>query len=299
MEIKVNISPLPANPTIEPLQVHNKEIKKNSTTQIESTKIESLGKRISNCYREAIRTFVRFLQRHNFFVTSLVLGTLLLETGTALRAGFCAPASWKKHFNFYNMNPKAITEEQSKKSPILLIHGNYHNQSAWLSLAKKLKDQNLGPVYTVNLPNGNFTDKDFEITFKKIEEIKRHYSHWGVKNIKIDLVGHSRGGAIATLLSTERYVKSSKESSNWGRYQNDFGKVIHIGNVFDNSDISYLKKYQPELLKRHFEIVGKYDVLEDEPSQLDDAHKLTVDTGHLGLLYSKTAHDQLISWLKG
>lgn len=285
--------------------IHNKQIYEAAFDQKKEfvSKEPTLWIRIANSYSEAIKKFVDFLYKNNWEMTSMVLGTLLIETGPALRAGFSCPASWKNHFNYYDMNPKVVTSEKSKQRPILLIHGNYHNQSAWLSLSKKLKYQNLGPVFTVNLPNGALCDKDFEITHKKINEIKELYNKLGMEDIKIDLIGHSRGGIVSTCLSTGMYVESlspnnHKEGRDWGSLKDTIGKVITIGNATHENGMNFFKKFNPEYLVRRYEIIGKYDILTTNPSLLDQGHQITVETGHLGLLYSPETHKQVISWLK-
>lgn len=254
-----------------------------------------LGNRICTAYRNAIRRFVAFLKKHGWHVTAMVLGTLLLEFWVALKAAFLMPASWKSHFNFYNMNPLEITEEQSKKRPILLIHGNYHNQSAWLDFAKKLKNSHLGPVYTVNLPNGDVTKKDFEIVNKKIEQIKNQYAKFNIKDITIDLVGHSRGAYIASKVAMDHFVEQ----------ESDIHSVITLGTPQDAELMSIIKRMDnlnrlggssipcPEF----YDITGSYDVLCDESSPLDLDHQYIAETGHLGLLYCSQVHQQVIAWL--
>lgn len=230
---------------------------------------------VTSTYTKAIQKFVEFLRKHKLRVLALILGTLLLEPWQAIKAGFSF-ASWKKHFNFHEMNPKALTAEQLKQQPILLIHGNLHNQSAWLSLAKKLKNNYLGPVYTVNLPSGRITHKDFEIIQRKIEQIKEQYK----QDIKINIVGHSRGGNIA------RHLALTKTN---------IGKVITLGAAFTQDEINAL---DPQFRHRIFDITGSHDILVTNPSLLPLQNQATILTGHLGLLYSSKVHKHVIEWLK-
>lgn len=258
----------------------------------------SICQRISNAYRNAIHQFVNFLQKHKFYVTAMVLGTLLLEPFQAIKAGCISPASWKKHFNFYNMNPKTLSNEQLTKQPILLVHGNYHNQSAWISLAKKLRLSNLGPVYTVSLPNGSITLKDYEIIQSKIDEIKAQYKQYNVNNIehdiKINIIGHSRGGYLAHRMAWTTLRADGKQY--WGS-SNDIGKVIKIGSVLDQEEISHIQNQDPDFRDRVYEITGQYDILETDKSLCEDSHMDTVNSGHLGLLYSSQTHQRIIQWL--
>jgi hypothetical protein len=254
----------------------------------------SLCERICNAYRNAIKAFVKFLQKHNWFVTSLILGTLLTEVWQALKAAFFMPANWKKHFNFYNLNPTTLSETQAQKPPVLLLHGNFHDQTAWLSFAKKLKESSLGPVYSVNFPSGKCTDKDYEILNKKVREIKAQYKQLGVDNIQINLVGHSRGGHLAYCYS---WIRNEGEKAYWEKNK-DIGKVIKIGSVLVQEDLDCIEKIDSTSKDRLYEIRGEYDILDDKKSVLPSDNQRTVATGHLGLLYSPEVHHQVIDWLK-
>lgn len=240
---------------------------------------------ISHAYRNVIKRFVKFLEKHDYRVVAMILGTFLIEFWHAIKAGLTSPMSWKRHFNFYQMNPKKLTQEQLKKHPILLIHGNYHNQSAWISLAKKMKSCGLGPVYTVNLPNGVITYRDYEIIQKKIDEIKNHYQQFGIDNIKINVIGHSRGGCLAHGIAWIALKNGSEE----------IGKIIKIGSGLNSSEREHLE--DPAFNARVYEMMGKYDILETHQSLRSESHVKTIDSGHLGLLYSSQTHQSIIDWL--
>jgi pimeloyl-ACP methyl ester carboxylesterase len=255
----------------------------------------SLCERIATAYANGIRKFVAFLWRHKWIRTAMILGTLLLEPWQALKAAFRNMANWKKEFNFHGMNPKAISPELKNRRPILLIHGNYHNQSAWLSLGKALKGEKLGPVYTVNLPSGLITEKDYAIVDEKIRQIKAQYKTVGVESIKVDLVGHSRGGFIA-----HRMAWTTRESQGkrvWS-VREEIGKVIKIGSVTDEEERTHMKREDPHFANRLFEVTGKYEVLHDAPSLCPDTHKKEVRAGHLGLLYAPDTHRQVADYLR-
>lgn len=255
--------------------------------------VSSFCQRISNIYWNAIIKFVTFLKKKEWYLTAMVLGTLLYEPWQALKAGFLNLANLKKPFNFYDMNPSALTNEHLNKQPILLLHGNYHNQSAWTNLAKKLKLHNLGPIYTVNLPHGDVTNKDYEIIQRKIDEIKAQYRQFNV-NIKINLVGHSRGGFLAGRIAWSTLMDDGKRY--WSR-SDDIGKIIRIGSVLDQEEISKIQKYDSNFRDRIYEITGHYDILETDLSLLPKNRTETIDSGHLGLLYSENTHQRIIQLL--
>jgi len=251
----------------------------------------SLYERVSSFYQRKIQKFVEILQENKWFKTSMVLGTLLSEPLSSIKAGFYYSLGQKKAFNFYNLNPKSLKEEQIDKRPILLIHGNYHNQSAWIDLAKKMNYLNpnpLGPIYTVNLPNGSITDKDYEIIHEKFLEIEAQYEKHSKNDVKIDLIGHSRGGALAQRIAPWIYLKN--------HYQK-IDKIINIGNVLNQKDINDHKEFDADFASYTYEITGEYDVLVRESSLLSSDHQRKIPSGHLGLLYSDQVHQQIIDWL--
>lgn len=256
--------------------------------------IYSLCQQFGFAYYNSVQKLVNYLWKHHWRATTVVLGTLLLEPWQAIKSSLAYPYNWKSHFNFYNLNPKRITEKQAKKRPILLIHGNFHNQSAWLELAKKFKELDLGPSYTVNLPSGNITDQDYTIIRDKLKEIKEQYKQYGVEDVIIDIVGHSRGGFLA-----QKMAWTSKELNGkvyWNRAE-DIGKVIKVGATLDQEETSSLKRLDPTFNERVYEITGLHDVITTTPSLRPASHQKIVTTGHLALLYSPLTHQSIINWL--
>lgn len=254
----------------------------------------SLCERISEAYNNAIRKLVEFLDKHQWHATAMVIGTVLQEPWESIKAGFLCLANWKSHFNFYNMNPTTLTEEQLKKQPILLIHGNYHNQSGWLSLAKHLEASKLGPVFTANTLHGDISDADYDIIQRKIDEIKAQYHQHNIRNVKINVVGHSRGGCIAHQMAWTTLMEDGKRY--WTRSE-DIGKVIKIGSILAQEEIVSIEKCDPNFRERVYEITGKYDILSNAQSSLPANRKVTVPSGHLGLLSSPETPQHVIQWL--
>lgn len=250
--------------------------------------------RIRDAYNRAIGRLVDFLYRHQWHTLGMILGTLLQEPFQVLRAGFTLPANWKKKFSYHGLNPTNLTDAQQKKRPILLIHGNLHNQTAWIELSKKLQRTDLGPVFTVNLPSGEVTEKDFEIVDKKIQEIKALYEKKGVSGISVDLVGHSRGCYLA-----QQRAYTDKQNGNriWS-LRPDIGKVILIGTPLESPEINQIKRIDPNYTSRIYEITGQCDVLVREKSLLPANNHVDLKTGHLGLLYSRQMHERVIEVLK-
>jgi len=208
-------------------------------------------------------------------------------------------ANLKKDFNYYNLNPKALDEKYADQEPILLIHGNYHNQSAWLSLTHKLKKENFGPVYTVNLPGGCVTEADDNIIKNKIEHIQSQYAKLNRPDVKINLIGHSRGGYMAHRCAYKITIEGKVYFRHSAELKKEIGKVISIGTVVDEYDINNCQRSDPDFNKRYFEITGDNDILARESSLLSDTQKKAIPVGHLELIYNQDTHQQIIHWLKG
>lgn len=102
--------------------------------------------------------------------------------------------------------PTAIFHKDPKKSlqlgqrPILLVHGYFHNSSAWQYVKWRLQHANLGPIYTINLGN--------PLTLKSIAEyasLVQNKVDFIVKETgcdKVVLAGHSMGGIICAEAAT-------------------------------------------------------------------------------------------------
>jgi pimeloyl-ACP methyl ester carboxylesterase len=207
--------------------------------------------------------------------------TLLLEPWQAIKAGCLYFLGKKKHFNFFGLNPRAITADQAKKRPILLIHGNYHNQSGFLPMARYLMRQKIGPVYSVNLPSGGVTDKDYKIIQQKISEIKEQYRQYNVSSTKIDVVGHSRGGLLAHQIA---WSSPGEEGRRYWSVCEDIGKVIKIGAVTGGENLYHIEKIDKSFKERLYEITAEHDCLVTARSLLDNS--VSICSGHLGLLSS-------------
>jgi hypothetical protein len=264
----------------------------------------SLLQRILQAYHNAIVSFVNFLNKHDCFILSLALGTVLSEPLCAVKAAVQMPFGLKKHFNFYQMNPKHLTETQLTQNPTLFIHGNLDNQRAWLAFGKRFKKENIGPVFTVNLPSGGFTCKDKDILERKWSEITDLYLKKDQTDFKIHVIGHSRGTFLATLMGLP--------AASW-KIENDdvklydvgvglcprerIGKIIHLGNYVSEWETECARMFG--LTNHLHEINGSRDLLiEAETSRLSEERTFTVDCGHLELPSHRQVIDQAIQWIQ-
>jgi hypothetical protein len=222
---------------------------------------------------------------------SIIL-SLIWEPLSSLRAALSCIFGKKPSFNFYNLNPTKLRSRQLTRTPILLLHGNYHNQSAWLSLAKKLKKFHFaGALFTVTLPNGPVTQKDYEIIYKKILEIKHLYNFYGVAIKELHLIGHSRGAFIADSLLHSDFLQDLLPDALKETLQEiTLGKVVKLGYARQKIDVD------PK--NNEFEITGVNDKIFPEKSLLPPTQCRDISCGHLGLIYAKRCHQLIIVWLR-
>ncbi|WP_027179582.1 esterase/lipase family protein [Maridesulfovibrio bastinii] len=92
-------------------------------------------------------------------------------------------------FLFLNLGFK----HEIKGKPILLIHGLYHNKTAWIYIKLRLKRAGMTNIHTLNY--NSFTSSYPELVLKAQKMIAKISS--SNKNEKVILIGHSLGGLIA------------------------------------------------------------------------------------------------------
>jgi triacylglycerol esterase/lipase EstA (alpha/beta hydrolase family) len=77
-------------------------------------------------------------------------------------------------------------------TPIILLHGLFHNRAAWFWFKFQLRRKGLSDVYTLNLPAW----KDIETLTERVAMLVDELRHKrGIA--KVHLIGHSMGGIIA------------------------------------------------------------------------------------------------------
>ncbi len=204
-------------------------------------------------------------------------------------------------------NPKKI--EGIDQQPILLIHGLYHNSSAWIEYRKCLTKANIGPVFTINLghPFSSINDHAKKVKLR-VEEIQKIT---GRKDIM--LIGHSMGGVVA-----------SKFAIQWAQDGTHVTDIITIGSPLKGSTLAnyigigkevqemrkgsaFIKDLSEKICKqtdiKFFHIAAEMDELVPTCSALlpenIKAKRLNISNlGHVGLLYSKDVIDPIIDYYK-
>lgn len=119
-------------------------------------------------------------QPHNLWLAArlVVMETLLLGLTVLLH-----PLGWL---------PPRETPANRDASPVLLLHGLFHNRACWLWLKLQLRRRGHTAVYTINLPPWKDIEALTERVAKKVDEIRLAQ---GVD--RVHLIGHSMGGMIA------------------------------------------------------------------------------------------------------
>jgi len=111
-------------------------------------------------------------------------GIVLLETACLLLTVLQHPLGW--------FQTRERPPEYGSETPVLLLHGLFHNRACWLWTRYRLQRRGRRNVYAVNLPPWHDVELLTERVARKVDEL-RHAS--GAD--KVHLVGHSMGGMIA------------------------------------------------------------------------------------------------------
>ncbi len=229
-------------------------------------------------HQKQVKKLANFLDNHNLHVPKMMLCTLAAEPVDSILCAFRMFQGFGVMSN-YGLNPVKLTDLQTQYPPILCLHGNYHNQSAWLPLAEYFQEHAYpGAIFTLNLPAGNFTHTDTDLINQKIESIKACYKEVNVseENFKLNLIGHSRGATLAYYLGFKDF-EITGENFTWTKTNNPLiNKTILIGDS-GHTEPDY-RKSKPTYIN------GSHDTLlffKKSPEEVGGSlHK----SGHLGLL---------------
>ena len=81
---------------------------------------------------------------------------------------------------------------QRGKTPVLLLHGLFVNQSCWFWFKRQLRKQGCTNIVTINLTGWHNEETLTELLAQRVDELRHQF---GVN--KVHLIGHSMGGVIA------------------------------------------------------------------------------------------------------
>jgi triacylglycerol lipase len=126
------------------------------------------------------------LLRERFSPAPLRLATWLLvsESLALFVTILLRPLAW--------LPPRTPRGGSGSGTPIILLHGLFHNRSCWWWLQLSLRRVKLGPVYALKLPHWRGCEELAELLATQVEEVCRRH---GVEQVW--LVGHSNGGMVA------------------------------------------------------------------------------------------------------
>lgn len=192
--------------------------------------------------------------------------------------------------------------ERSNATPVILLHGLFHNRACWLWTKYRLRRAGFRALYTVNLPVWKDVESLTERVAKKVDEL-RHAT--GIE--KVHLVGHSMGGLIARnylqirggTQKVDRCVLLA--SPNGGSKLAPFaltplGKSLLPGSEF----LQRLAKAPVPSGVRMTAIANRHDnmVLPFESARLEGAHNVELTgMGHASVLYHPRATAAIVAAL--
>ncbi|QLH36019.1 MAG: alpha/beta fold hydrolase [Parachlamydiaceae bacterium] len=101
-------------------------------------------------------------------------------------------------------NPKSLSNKD--QTPVLFIHGLYHNSSGWWKYLKIFQEAQIEPLFTMNLgsPFGSINQHAYRIN-EMVDHIQKVT---GRKDII--LVGHSMGGLAATKFALDLATEDTR-----------------------------------------------------------------------------------------
>ncbi|MBS0621767.1 MAG: alpha/beta hydrolase [Verrucomicrobia bacterium] len=123
------------------------------------------------------------------------IAAVLKELKSFVRAAFHLYQGRGRPFAKYGVNPKRLTPAQLQQRPVILIHGQGHNQSAWIDLAALLEEsEEVGPLFTFNYSG---VDEGLLRLRIRMAQVAAKYHDEGVEEVEFILVGHSLGAIVA------------------------------------------------------------------------------------------------------
>ena len=247
---------------------------------------------ILSVYKYAVSCVVQQLRMWEYRWAANVAGALLWEPIKAIQSGMNLNQGKEREFHPYGINPTELSEKQLSNTPILALHGKNGTQGSFITMARAFQQAGVGPLFTLNLCEGELTMQDKDRIDAKILEIQRLYG----SEVQIDLIGYSRGAEMALYMGLDESTWHIKEGGycfqdkEWSEMNPLVGRIFRIGSMTIESEWNLLSE---EIRERIFEVRGTEDILMPEKSFAD--HQIEVYEGHVGLVDSPEVHTWLIS----
>ncbi|MCB1109820.1 MAG: hypothetical protein KDK64_02475 [Chlamydiia bacterium] len=240
-------------------------------------------------YRHVVAAGVQFLRHYEWFWAANVMGALLWEPRASIAAGMDMDRGKGEALRDFGMNPTTLPSWQQGRTPILALHGKNGTQGTFLKMGTYFEAHQLGPLFTVNLSEGELTEADREVIDRKIEEIREICG-----DQPIDLLGYSRGAEIALYAALDQESYRIHEgycyqTQAWTSWRPEVRRVVRMGSMMTEGEWNYLS---PTMQESVWEIRGLDDIHMPEPSCA--IHKVEVEgVGHVGLTSSPEVFEQL------
>lgn len=241
-------------------------------------------------YKYVVGMATQFFRSYNWQGTARVFAALAWEPLTSVWAGLDINRGKVETFNLYGMNPEILTDEQKTRTPILLLHGRDGSQGMFTSMGKFFRDEEIGPVFTVNLADGELTEKDCDVVNAKIKKIQALYG----REVKIDLVGYSRGAELAFYMALPKEKWSIGDQGSCSlfpvsEWRQEIGRVIRIGSMTLPKEWA---KMTQEMKGNIHEIRSRDDL--HMPGRSEAIHQYEIEgVGHVGMVSSPLVFEKL------
>lgn len=191
------------------------------------------------------------------------------------------------------LDPSSLSREQQGLNPILFVHGKWGSGGQFGPLIEVLQGSGLAgrPLFSVELPDrGRFSEGDHSKLWGRIEAIYALYPEGQREQLRLDLVGYSRGAEVVSqAVFEEVFIDFGKEL----RLRSGIGRVVLVG-----SPLSSRLPNDTRLPESLLEVDGEWDILVKGRSVLLGKQRYNVPRcGHCGLFLSEESLGQIVSWL--
>lgn len=115
---------------------------------------------------------------------ALALQLLTLEFASLLGVFLLYPCGWLR----YRIDGDASRQQ----TPVLLLHGLFHNRAAWLTTEYRLSRHGFGAILSINLPPWEDLDCHVDRVAEAVALLRQETG-----SARVDIVGHSMGGLVA------------------------------------------------------------------------------------------------------
>ena len=210
-----------------------------------------------------------------------------------------------------NNDPTSLPPDTKKAT--LLVHGFLHNRSGWYYMEDRLKAENIGPIFTVNLGSPFHTiEENAAIVAKRVAEIKEMAR---TEILEIDIVAHSMGGPISSefvsQLDPNSGIKVKSITTLGSPLAVSGAPIANIARFCPCANqmrpgseclVNLNKKIQKVTGTKFFHLGFGVDLVVPPKSTFFEFnksnYKLFTHLGHLGALYSKPVADSVINAIR-